>query len=557
MRRVDRFLIAGSLAFAPACYTGLGDGAGASADAGTGTETETESAETGSPPPPELECEGIGLQPLRRISSKQYELILRDLLPEPFLSAALDISVFPQTAIVAGFSTYASANTVSTNESYAIEDNAEFIAAVFHENQAQFAPVLIPCLPSGYAAADIDACLPEFVADFGTRAFRRPPTETETELILDLYAGIKESDGAQAGLTAVVQYFLQAPALLYVTERVDGTPGDYVALAPSELAARLSLLFINAAPDDELLAAVAEGRLHSKEDVEREARRLLDEPEAKRAFAHFHHEWLRGFKLETSDRDHPEWNDSSSAALREELGLFAEWFLDETDGSFTTLMTTEAFPPDDRLQSLYGVEGGGARHGLLTTAAAMAAQADTDSTSLIGRGAFIRNQVLCIPAPSFPGDLDIETPLEDHSDLPTARERLQPLVTLPQCAGCHAAINPLGYPFEVYDWAGAHRTTENGATIDVSTDIALGSLSGSFADAVELLDAIAATEEARDCYATQWFRYSLGRAENDEDDCALDAITEAFEASDGDVRELLVAIAVSDAFRFRKIGGGQ
>ena len=284
-------------------------------------------------------------------------------------------------------------------------------------------------------------------------------------------------------------------------------------------------------------------------------------PESVRAFAQFHHEWMHGFELEANERDHTLWDEESSQALVDELGNFSAWFLAETDGGFQTLMTTEAFPVDDRLDGIYsanaGEPGPNARHGLLTTAASMAALAHNDATSLIERGAFIRNHVMCNPVPPLPGDVDTSGPLENTSDLPTARGRLQPLMETGACAGCHVQINPFGFPFEVYDWTGAYRGTENGEQIDTTASITLGELSGEFGNASELLDAIAETDDARDCYATHWFRYALGRIESNADECTLGMVQEAFAESGGDVRELLVAIAVSDAFRFRKVGDAQ
>jgi hypothetical protein len=521
---------------------------------------EDESVEDAENEVPALECEGIGGQPLRRVSSTQYGRILMDLLPSEFAHQALAVSSFPRTVIDGGFSTYASANRVNTNVSARIEDNADDIAELFLDNARELAPVLVPCLPTDYVPDDVDTCLGEFVDDFGGRAFRRPLTDGEREIVTALYQEVKSTDGANAGLTAVLQYFLQAPALLYVVEHGTATDEIYVPLTSHELAARLALLFLDSVPDDGLLDAIAEGRLHSREDVEREARRLVGKPESVRAFAQFHHEWMHGFVIETADREHPAWTEETRQALQEELGGFAAWFLAETDATFQTLMTTQAFPADERLSSIYGADDTGAdspRFGLLTTAAAMAAQAHDRATSIVERGVFIRRHVMCMDPPPFPGELDIDSALEGYGDLPTARERLEPLMIEPSCSGCHVAINPLGYPFEVYDWAGAYRTTENGVPIDTTAELALGSLSGDFADAPALISAIAQTEEAHDCYATHWFRYAMGRPEGPDDGCALDAITEAFAASGGDVRELLVAIAVSDAFRFRKVGGGE
>ena len=534
------------------CYSGLTDQGGQGDDAAAsddGVADEGSGSDTGSESGPQ--CMEIGGQPLRRISSRQYAQMLADLLPPALADEAAAVGLFPPTVIDQGFSTYAAANTVSTNESIQIEDNAEAIALLFYEGRAEYAPALMPCLSPGYGATEIDACIGEFVDDFGARAFRRPLTEGEHEIVMNVYDVVRDADGPEHALASVLHYFLQAPALLYVAERSDA-PEEFAPLAPGELAARLALLFLDSAPDAELLQAVADGRLVTRDDVEREARRLVDRPEVARAFAQFHHEWMRGFVLEREERLHDLVDDAAQAGLREELRQFATWFLDESDGSFHTLMTTQSFPVEPSLAAIYAT--GEARTGVLTTAATMASHAHDSGTSLIERGAFVRTQVMCIPTPPFPGDIDIEGTLGDTADLPTARERLAPLMENPSCSGCHAGINPLGFPFEVYDWAGAYRATENGATIDASTDVALGSLQGSFANAAELIEAIAATEDARNCYATQWFRYALGRPEAVEDACVLEQIQAAFAAANGDVRELLVQIAISDAFLYRKTG---
>lgn len=542
------------------CYFGADEMSGADGDTdgeSNGGETEdAEGSDTTPGEPPSLECAELGGQPLRRISSVQYIQILEDVLPAGLANEAIALEAFPRTMIADNFSTFATANTVSVNESIQIEDNAEAIAGLFYDNRAEYVPALVPCVAAGYQPAEIDGCIEEFVETFGARMFRRPLTDGESTLVLDLYNGIRDGDGQELALAAVLQYFLQAPGLLYLTEQM-GEGDGFKALNPSELAARLAMLFLNSVPDAELLLAVEEGRLQSREDVEREARRLVANPEVSRAVAQFHHEWMRGFALENAERDHELWNDDSKDAMSQELKVFAQWFLEETDGRFQTLMTTPTFPADGRLAAVYDAGGAPPRTGLLTTAAAMAAQAHGEATSLVERGAFLRNHVLCIPTPAFPGNIDTEATLGEYGDLPTQRQRLEPLMLEPSCSGCHTGINPFGFPFEIYDWAGAYRAEENGEPIDTTVSVELGSISGTFANAAELLEVVAASEEAQTCYATHWFRYALGRPDAPEDACSLDQISTAFVAAEGDVRELMVAVAVSDAFRFRKVGGAQ
>lgn len=530
-------------------------------DAGaTDGPTDDGSGGSDNPEPPALTCDTVGSQPLRRLSSEQYWQVIDTLLPAPLAQEAHAVGLFPTTQIDDGFSTFASANRVSSGESVRIEDNADQIATLFREDIQTYAPMLVPCIGDSLDAATVDGCMPTFIEDFATRAFRRAPTEAEVGLVQELYAQVRDDDGVEEALTAVLQFFLQAPAVLYVTEvGIPTADPSVVALSGHEIATRLSLLFLDGLPDDALLAAAEDGSLLTREGVEAQARRLAAQAEVSRSMTTFHHEWLRGFALEGAERNHPLWDEDVAAAMAVELREFGRWFIEDTDGTFRTLMATDAFPSDGRLNAIYNAGDPmlSPRRGLLTTAAAMAAAAHSDATSLVHRGAFIRRHVLCLPVPAFPGDVDVEGTLGDYGDLPTARERMEPLMLEPSCAGCHTGFNPLGFPFEAYDWVGAHRTEENGATIDTSVEVDLAVFAGSFANASELVVALADSELAQDCYATHWFRYALGRLETEEDTCSLDDVRAAFTASEGDVRELLVAIAVSDAFRFRNIGGGE
>lgn len=564
MRGMGSAVLLGS-ALCTGCYSGVdvSAGGGGDTDGGTANQGDSDDGSGGSgsdPDAPELTCDTVGTQPLRRLSSAQYWQVVDTLLPPALAEQAREVGVFPETLIEDGFTTFASANRVSTGESERIEDNADNIATLFREDIGTYAPMLVPCIGDSLAAATVDGCMPDFIEAFGTEAFRRAPTEAERALIQGLYEQVRDDDGVEEALTAVLQFFLQAPGMLYVTEPGLATDDpSVVALSGHEMATRLSLLFLDGLPDAELLAAAEDGRLLTPEGVEAQARRLAGQAEVARAMTTFHHEWLRGFSLDGADREHPLWDEDVSDALAVELREFGRWFIEDTDGTFRTLLATDAFPSDGRLNEVYnaGDPTASPRRGLLTTAAAMAAAAHSDSTSLVERGVFIRQHVLCAPVPAFPGDIDIEGTLGDYGDLPTARERLEPLMIEPSCAGCHVGINPFGFPFEAYDWVGAHRLEENGATIDTATDIDIGVFAGDFANATELVLALSESEMAEDCYATHWFRYAMGRHETDEDVCSLDEIREAFAASEGDVRELLVAIATSDAFRFRSTGGAE
>ncbi len=551
--------IAAAMLALSGCYQGLSNGAaqdapenglttgsGESTGGGTGEEEEEIDA-----------CRELGTQELRMLTSRQYDNALASLLPDSLATDAISVSSFPQTRVTDNFSTFASANRMNSDDVAALEVTAEAIAALVIEDFEVHAPQLDPCLEDGTSDQSIDACIDGFIDSFVHAAFRRPISEAERTIATRIYQDVRDADSARGGFAAVIQFTLQAPGFLYAIES-GGTPtdGELLALSDHELATRLALLFLDGPPDAELLAAAAAGQLRSREQVEQQARRLANSPNLANAMMTFHHEWLRGFALETQERVHPLLTDSSAPALLSELRDYAQWFVEETDGRFATLMTSSEFAPPAELGDIYGITGDSKpRAGLLTTAAAMASLSTESETSLIQRGHFVQKHVLCLDVGNIPEDIDT-TELDDASDRPTGRERQEPLLTNPSCAGCHVTFNPLGFPFEKFDWVGAPRDEENGAVIDPSMDLStvLGPEFGVVQSANELVEVLAGTTIAQNCYARHWFRYSLGRLEDEQgaDECSLDEISSAFIQSDGDVRELLVAIAISTPFRFRK-----
>jgi hypothetical protein len=97
---------------------------------------------------------------------------------------------------------------------------------------------------------------------------------------------------------------------------------------------------------------------------------------------------------------------------------------------------------------------------------------------------------------------------------------------------------------------GAWRAVEGAFPVDATgvlsgTDDADGPVDG----AVALAARLAASKQVRRCVATPWFRAAMGRGERAEDTASLEAVYQAFARAGFDVRALIVAIAMSDAFR--------
>jgi len=56
---------------------------------------------------------------------------------------------------------------------------------------------------------------------------------------------------------------------------------------------------------------------------------------------------------------------------------------------------------------------------------------------------------------------------------------------------------------------------------------------------------------ARDCLATNWYRYTFGRQEMPEDTCSLAQVKDRFAKSGGDLKELIVGLTQTDSFLYR------
>jgi hypothetical protein len=154
--------------------------------------------------------------------------------------------------------------------------------------------------------------------------------------------------------------------------------------------------------------------------------------------------------------------------------------------------------------------------------------------------------MLCLELSPPPG---VNTVLpEESEEANNIRERLVQHRTDPSCIGCHELIDPIGFAFENFDAIGEWRDDwENGVPIDSTGDIEIGSFDG----AAELIAIAATTDTAKECYSIRWFEYALGRPAATEDLCSLDTIQKRFINSDGNIRSLLVDIAMTDAFLYR------
>jgi hypothetical protein len=418
-------------------------------------------------------------------------------------------------------------------------------------------------------AADQTQVGHDFVASFGARALRRPLDARESGVYTALFDTALAQNDFEVAIELVIQAFMQAPSFLYRVEVGAGDSpelADASALTPYEVASRLSYLLWSSMPDQTLFDAAAANQLSTPDQIETQARRMLSDPRAQDAVLGFSRQWLDLDKVLTSPKDaatYPSWSDAVATSVRKEADeLIREAVFGTGDGKLRTIMTTTTTHADANVAALYGIPAPAndwdlvtlpstQRAGVVTQAAFLASRAHEVYPSPVLRGVFVLDKFLCM-APPPPGGAVVTTPPApaDPSSTPTTnRQRYAEHTANPACQGCHRAIDPIGFGFEGYDAIGKFRTMDNGYPVDDSGTLSTVNAGGDYHGAVQLASLLADAPAVRDCVARHWMTLMRGRVEETNDDPQIAEVQSLFDTADGDVRELLVGMVRSLAFR--------
>ena len=194
----------------------------------------------------------------------------------------------------------------------------------------------------------------------------------------------------------------------------------------------------------------------------------------------------------------------------------------------------------------------GQRAGVFTLAGVMARHSHPDQSLAGGpRRAGLRPPAVHATRRDPPDDVDAVVPKPDPN-VPT-RVRFEQHRVDPKCAGCHALMDPLGIPFEIYDGIGKlphHRRPAAGGR----HQRAEGHRQRRPGEGRDRADGAGwpSTSQVRRCMTQQWFRYAFGRMDTDGDKPAIDAALGAFDGAGNKIPELMVALTTTNAFRFRR-----
>jgi hypothetical protein len=357
---------------------------------------------------------------------------------------------------------------------------------------------------------------------------------------------------------------LQSAQFLYRFELGATPAGNYAKPTPHEIASRLSYLYLQSMPDAALFAAADSGELATQAQIEAQARRMLADPKGTRLLDYFE-QWLDTDTLPDIVRDaavYPNLDPMLPALLQGETRAFAADLL-TSGGGFEALFTAPYTFANAALARHYGLSGptgsnyvkvdAPGRAGVLTQGMLLTHDKAT-RTSIVRRGLKIRTDVLCQIVPAPPPDVDLSS-LDKTVTGVSQRERLAQHSTVAACATCHQLMDPIGVVFEGFDAVGRPRTMdETGMPVVIASELSLTrDANGPIANPAELGAKLAQSQQVRDCYVTNNFRFFYGREVEQADACSLARLLVDFKGADYNLKELLVALTRTDAFLYRGV----
>jgi len=336
------------------------------------------------------------------------------------------------------------------------------------------------------------SCARTILAALAHRAFRRPVTRADVDPLYAFYEKARSTSsprrgGAEPGdfesaIQAAIEAMLVSPEFLFRIER--DAPGSAAARAHTvsdvELASRISFFLWSSIPDAELLDLAERGKLRDPATLERQVRRMLDDPRAGALVSNFAGQWLQLRNVDTVKPDpilFP-FDEALRQAFVTETSLFVSSIFRE-DHSLLDLLSADYTFVNQRLAEHYGIPRvygsqfrrvtitDPNRYGLLGQGSVLTVTSYPNRTSVVQRGKWILEALLGTPPPPPPPEIPELKAVANGKAL-SMREQMQAHRSNAVCAACHARMDPIGFALENYDGVGRWRTEDVGKAIDAS-----------------------------------------------------------------------------------------
>jgi hypothetical protein len=457
---------------------------------------------------------------------------------------------------------------------------------------------IAPC--SGTSSSAQTTCAQTFIQTFAKKAYRRPVDSSEVTNLMKLYTQGAMQDYA-TGVSLMIQSVLISTSFVYRTELGPSTltadaSGKFpdTTLTPYEVASQLGFMLGGSIPDDQTIAAADNGSLATASGVGTQIDRLLATTAVKANLTNVMIDWFNARQMFTKTKDTSLFSalattDQDQPTLEGDLLASTQQFVNEvlwtnSSGTVDDLLGSQRFWVNKRLATLFpglGYPSGAptsnttfvkatwpasqGRAGMLTQPAVLWAASDPALTSIVKRGKFIHDDILCqdsvgmlidLTTPQAMNVINCKAP-DGTTSLSTcdsevlksdARLKYQP------CTVCHSQMDPYSRVLLNFGPIGNYRTTdEAGRAIDPTVTFVPNSpfapqmLTGAQA----FSQTLAASGVLRGCAVQKVASYALGDMIRTYNTCELNDLRSQ---TNGTITSLFKTVALANFLRARTGG---
>jgi hypothetical protein len=407
------------------------------------------------------------------------------------------------------------------------------------------------------------------IVPFATKAYRRFIKEEEKSKLIDLFQTVySQKDSLEnpvrfnESIAEILKSVLVSPYFLYRVEEEPEKVGSY-PLSNFEVASRLSYFLWCSMPDQELFDLAYRGMLEDTLVLEKQVRRMLADPKAKRFAENFSSQWLGITKLLESQpiadpETFPEFTPDIRRALYRETVEYFYYVLTQSKNMLELINSNYTFL-NKELADYYGIKGvegneiqryvlqDSVRGGVLGMGSVLTATSLPIRTSPVLRGKWVLEQLMGIsppPPPEVVGELTEDK--AKHQEL-GLRKILEMHRSKPECQSCHQKMDPLGLGLENFDPIGRWRESYGIAAVDASGVMA----DGRKFEGPKELKMILMTEKEKIArnLSSKMLSYALGRSVIFTDEPALQRLDAALLNNNFNPELFIIELVKSYPFR--------
>ncbi|MEE2642238.1 MAG: DUF1592 domain-containing protein [Planctomycetota bacterium] len=409
-----------------------------------------------------------------------------------------------------------------------------------------------------------NADLAKLFSAFAERAWRRPTRRGEIDRYIQLVEKLQATGSSrQAAMQGAYTAILCSPDFIYL--RPAEGPADNFALA-----SQLSYFLWSSMPDETLMDLARRGKLSQPGELRRQVERMLEDSRSVALTRHFPERWLKLHELGRMEPDrkgpYGEYFRVKDDLVPQVDAFFAN--LLKQNGPIRDLIDSDYTFMNQRLgEMIYRQKVVGEhfrkvtledprRGGILTMPAVMTVTANGVDTSPIVRGVYVLENILGMPTPPPPPDIEPLSP--DLRGLTTLKQQLAAHRDQPACNSCHRRIDPLGFSLESFDPIGRWRENypktdkkaRQGPAIDTATVLSNGRSLKDFQDFKNFL--LEREDQVVRCLTEKMLTYASGRLLEAADRGEVDRIVRALAKGNNRLRDLVHEVVQSRIFFSRQ-----